>query len=203
MAERLVDLLRHGETPGGARFRGRGNDPLTPRGWRQMEATLAICVANWTCVVHSPARRCAVFAQEWAARRQVPAAMWDAFAERDFGAWEDCAPSAIPLSDLTRFWEDPGAYDPPGAEPFATFQQRVLDGWRALCAADEMRHALLIAHGGVIRVLIGAVLGLTTAALPLLEVPHASLSRVRLPTAGGRPSLVFHGLTPFADGAAA
>lgn len=31
-----IDLLRHGETRGGNRFRGRTNDPLTPLGWRQM-----------------------------------------------------------------------------------------------------------------------------------------------------------------------
>jgi broad specificity phosphatase PhoE len=33
---RQIDLLRHGETQGGSRFRGRTDDPLTPLGWRQM-----------------------------------------------------------------------------------------------------------------------------------------------------------------------
>ncbi len=36
-----IDWLRHGETRGGSRFRGRTDDPLTPEGWRQMWTTVA------------------------------------------------------------------------------------------------------------------------------------------------------------------
>ena len=37
----VIDWLRHGETQGGNRFRGRTDDPLTPAGWRQMWMTAA------------------------------------------------------------------------------------------------------------------------------------------------------------------
>ena len=36
-----IDWLRHGDTRGGSRFRGRTDDPLTPEGWRQMWTTVA------------------------------------------------------------------------------------------------------------------------------------------------------------------
>ena len=36
-----IDWLRHGETRGGNRFRGRTDDPLTDEGWRQMWAAVA------------------------------------------------------------------------------------------------------------------------------------------------------------------
>ena len=36
-----IDWLRHGETRGGNRFRGRTDDPLTVEGWRQMWAAVA------------------------------------------------------------------------------------------------------------------------------------------------------------------
>ena len=33
-----LDLLRHGETEGGTRYRGTTDDPLTAAGWEQMRA---------------------------------------------------------------------------------------------------------------------------------------------------------------------
>ncbi len=33
----IVDLLRHGEPDGGQKFRGAVDDPLSPRGWEQMQ----------------------------------------------------------------------------------------------------------------------------------------------------------------------
>jgi broad specificity phosphatase PhoE len=51
----------------------------------------------------------------------------------------------------------------------------------------------LLTHGGVIRVILGEILGLPDDRLILIEVPPACRTRVRLPREGGKPSLIAHG----------
>jgi broad specificity phosphatase PhoE len=192
MADRLVDLLRHGEVQGGGRFRGGRDDPLTEAGWAQMQAAADAATARWDCVLHSPATRCSAFAVRLAARLGLPVVALDAFRERGFGAWEGLRADQIPIEDLSRFWADPLGYDPPEAEPFAAFQARVRAGWHELLALGHA-HPLLITHGGVVRVIVGEVLGLAADRLLLLEVPPACRTRLRIPLGGGRPSLMAHG----------
>lgn len=200
MNGRLVDLLRHGEVQGGPCFRGRRDDPLTALGWRQMQQALASLAdhqgACWDGVICSPAARCHGFAQAFTGERGLPLVVHPSLAERDFGAWEGLTASDIPLAELSAFWSDPHAFDPPEAEPFAAFRQRVADAWWRLLETQPIHnnwnHALVITHGGVIRVVLGEILGLADASLLLLEVPPAGISRIRLHQGGGRPSLVAH-----------
>ncbi len=217
MSGRLVDLLRHGEVQGGPCFRGRRDDPLTERGWQQMDQALTALAnaqgARWDALICSPATRCQAFAQQFPRARALSLAVHPALAERDFGAWEGLRASEIPLAELSAFWADPQAFDPPQAEPFAAFRRRVAEAWWALVAAagtapvpgpDDgqhdgqhdgqtgWRHGLIITHGGVIRVVLGEILGLADASLLLLEVPPAGITRIRLHEGGGRPSLVAH-----------
>jgi broad specificity phosphatase PhoE len=195
MNARLLDLLRHGEVQGGPCFRGQRDDPLTDQGWHHMQLALVSLAdaqgARWDQVICSPATRCRAFAEHFATARDLPLAVHEALAERDFGAWEGRGASEIPLEDLSAFWADPQAFDPPESEPFVAFRRRVAAGWRQLIAS-EWRHGLVLTHGGVIRTILGELLGLSDAALILLEVPPACITRIRLPQGGGRPSLVAH-----------
>jgi broad specificity phosphatase PhoE len=69
---------------------------------------------------------------------------------------------------------------------------RVLQAWKALLNEQMGCHLLVVTHGGPIRVILGDVLGMADAALNKIEVPHASLSRIRIPAGGWPPSLLFH-----------
>ncbi|WP_295541130.1 histidine phosphatase family protein [uncultured Thiohalocapsa sp.] len=193
---RWVDLLRHGEAAGGACFRGSRDDPLTAAGWAQLEAATATDAAAgyWDGVFCSPAQRCAAFAAALGERLGVPVTPLPALRERDFGAWEGQPADALPPADLAAFWTDPASFTPPGAEPLGDFRARVGAGWRAVMAQAGCR-ALVVTHGGVVRAILGDVLGLADASLLLLEVPHACRTRIRLPEpqAGGLASLVAHG----------
>jgi broad specificity phosphatase PhoE len=115
-----------------------------------------------------------------------------AFRERGFGAWEGRRAEEIPIEDLSRFWADPVGFDPPDSEPFAAFRERVLAGWNEILAGDA-RHSLIITHGGVVRVILGDILGLADQALLLIEVPPACHTRLRIPGGDWRPSLMRHG----------
>ncbi len=192
MSERFLDLLRHGEPRGGARFRGAQDDPPSAIGWNQMRLATAGDGPAWTRILSSPSRRCVEPARELADRLVLPIDERPAFRERGFGAWEGLAPSDIPADSLAAFWSDPVGFDPPGAEPFAAFCARVLDGWHDLLR-EGSPHDLLVTHGGVIRVLLAEVLRMSPDALLLIEVPYACRTRLRIPEPPWRPSLVFHG----------
>jgi alpha-ribazole phosphatase len=190
---RIIDLLRHGEVEGGACFRGRSDDPLTTDGWSQLHAATRADAAQgaWDLIATSPLRRCAAFARALSQRHQVALSVMPALRERDFGAWEGLRADEIASDELGRFWADPASYNPPGAEPFAAFRARVLAGWDAVRDAGAGR-MLVVTHGGVIRVIVGDLLGIPPPRLLLMEVPHACRTRLRVP-AEGLPTLVSHG----------
>ncbi|WP_295445631.1 histidine phosphatase family protein [uncultured Thiodictyon sp.] len=190
MTDRFIVLLRHGEVQGGGRFRGGQDDPLSGTGWGQLRGAAAR-ERELTHIVSSPSRRCAEFARTLAAERGLPLALIDALGERRFGDWEGLAADQIPVAQLTRFWDDPVGYTPPGAEPFMEFRGRVLDAWQAQLQGRDP-HTLMLTHGGVLRVIMAQVLGMTDCAGLLLEVPYACVTRLRLPAPPGRPSLMTH-----------
>jgi len=173
-----VDLLRHGETVGGTRFRGSLDDPLTDEGFRQMEAA----VSNggpWDAIVTSPLSRCAAFAESLALKQGTPLETDERLREIHFGAWEGCSYAELmataPIA-LTRFLADPFRHPPPDAEPLAAFRERTLDALRnQMMPPNHGRRLLLVTHGGVIRVMLCHARGWPLARLLEIDVPHASL----------------------------
>ncbi len=184
-----LDLLRHGETLGGSRFRGRLDDPLTERGWEQMWAAVGPGdgggedVRVWDGIVTSPLARCADFARALSERQGIPLRMDPRLAELDFGDWEGQTAADLMARDaeaLGRFWGDPVAHPPPGGEPLLAFQARVLAAWDELLRQDHGDRTLVISHGGVIRVILCQVRGYPQGRLLELDVGHASLTGIRV-----------------------
>jgi len=190
VTDRFIDWLRHGEPAQGGRFRGDREDPLTAEGWTQLRR-MTDGDPGWTQVISAPARRCRAFAEVFAAEQDLPLVCRSDLAERGFGDWEGQRADELPLADLERLWTDPVGFTPPGAEPFLAFQARVRAAWNELCA-EATPYPLVFTHGGVIRVILGEVLGLSAEALLRIEVPYACRTRLRLPDAG-YPSLMTHG----------
>lgn len=190
-----VDLLRHGEPEGGQKFRGARDDPLSVRGWEQLQTAVGNC-RDWQVIVSSPLSRCAAFAHELAERLDQPLEIVPEFRELHFGDWEGHTSAEIYATDplaLARFWRDPVAYPIPGGEAIAAFDQRVSAAWNALLERHRGRHVLLVAHGGSIRMVLRRVLDMPLQRIWRFEVPYAALSRVRQhrdPDA--EPQLVFH-----------
>ena len=177
-----IDLLRHGEPVGGARYRGRIDDPLSEKGWSEMR----IAVGDhrpWDTVVSSPLSRCSAFAQELGTRHALPVALEPRFREIRFGDWEGRTAEDLMRSDrdvLLRFWRDPVAHPPPGAESLNAFRERVLAAWSQLIVNHQGKHLLLVCHGGVIRMIVSHVLEMPVNRMFRLVVPTASMTRIRV-----------------------
>ncbi len=196
MAEPVViDLLRHGEVAAnGWAFRGSTDVPLSTDGRRQMEVVgRRLEDAPLTQVAASPLSRCRSFAARLAGARGVSLKLLDDMREMDFGDWENRSFDELHHSHATllrRFRQSPAGICPPGGEPFDAFAARVLGSWRDWLAGADGEHRLLVAHGGVIRVLIAHVLDMPPSALWRLHLPYASWSRVSL-LVGEQPRLLF------------
>ncbi len=178
MTDTRVDLLRHGETVGGARYRGAGDDDaLSARGWEQMRAIVGDS-GSWSHIVSSPLQRCAAFARELAQIHLLPLDIEPRLREIHFGDWEGKTAAEIHAAcpdHLERFWNDPVNHPPPDGENFTAFQARVLGAWDDLLARHAGAHLLIVTHGGPIRVILGHARGLPWAEALCLSVPPASL----------------------------
>jgi alpha-ribazole phosphatase len=191
----FADLLRHGETVDSGRFCGTTDVALSAAGKAQMWAALGDKPC-WSAIVTSTSNRCAEFAHEYATRWKLPVYREARLREVDFGQWESCQAQDIEPGRLAAYWNDPVRNPPPGGEPLAEFRDRVVSAWQHWAQTMDGPW-LLVTHGGVIRVLLAHVLEMPLHALARLEVPHASLSRLRVQrdcADTARSSLVCHGL---------
>lgn len=189
----LVELLRHGEPVGGIRIRGQSDDALSERGWQQMWQAVG-AVAPWQVIVSSPLARCADFARALAARHDLPLQIEADFKEISFGTWEGRTPEDLARADperYSRFRDDPLHYMPTGAEPVSAFVARINHAWRNLLAAQAGRRVLVVCHAGVIRAVLGSVLGSPPSHLFRVHVEYASLTRIDAAPAR-EPVLVSH-----------
>ncbi|WP_297482186.1 histidine phosphatase family protein [Ferrovum sp.] len=174
----IPHLLRHGDTGHGG-FRGRLDDPLTDLGWQQMEQAVTLWRGNR--IVCSPRQRCQHFAENLAARLQVPLTVDERFSELDFGCWEGHTAAELIQKDpqtLAAFWRDPWQQPPPEGETLEHFCQRVEAGWIESMQQYAGQTVLLVTHGGVIRLLHHRLNRTRRSDFLTYPVPHGSLHAV-------------------------
>lgn len=157
-----LDFLRHGETTLSHTLRGSTDDALTSVGWVQMQETLTQAVASglrWDVIFTSPLQRCLVFAQAWAEQQKLPLMVNEHLPEMHFGDWEGQSTEKIyqemPVL-LANFWQFPSRFSAPNGEHLQAFQQRIdlaLQQMTQHMQAQQWKNALVIGHGGVIKLL--------------------------------------------------
>jgi alpha-ribazole phosphatase len=193
MSSRQVDLIRHGEPEGGRKYRGQIDDPLSNKGWQQMWDAVAK-YTGWQQIISSPLVRCSAFANELGSRLSIPVVQDERLKEIGFGAWEGKSAAQLRAHDpdcISRFLANPLTNQPPGAEPLASFQCRVVEAWQHIHHVYGKSDVLVVAHAGVIRAIIAYVLDAPLASMYRIEVANASITR--LTYAQGRPpTLTFH-----------
>lgn len=192
----LIDLMRHGEPQGGARYRGQLDDPLSQLGWQQMRAA-TVNHPPWQYIVSSTLSRCADFATELADNHAIPLRLDERFTEIGFGDWEGKTASQLEWEDKANFYAfyaDPINNTPNNAESLIEFQLRIHTAWQALLERHANQHILLVGHGGVIRMILAEILSMPLEAMFRIQVPYAAISRIVIYNEGPRlyPQLQFH-----------
>ncbi|OTG80373.1 histidine phosphatase family protein [Acinetobacter sp. ANC 4648] len=161
-----IDLLRHGETTLGHTLRGSTDDELTELGWSQMQRTINQATdqslsqaLHWDVVFSSPLKRCQLFAENITRQFQLPLVQETNLQEMHFGDWEGISTQEIYENEpesLAQFWQQPTQFTPPNAETMQNFHTRVLialQNIQRLMLKNDWQYALVVTHGGVIKLL--------------------------------------------------
>ncbi|WP_339857277.1 histidine phosphatase family protein [uncultured Nisaea sp.] len=159
---------------------GRTDVPALPQDPALLKQ-IAAQLPQSALLVTTPLRRTAETAEMlekagWAPGERIVEA---GFAEQDFGAWEGTTHAALArenTSDYVHFWDNPAQNRPPGGESFADLMTRASTAFAMLTEAHPARDIVLIGHGGSIRAIVAAILGLSPENALALEIAPLSLS---------------------------
>ncbi|HZA75499.1 MAG TPA: histidine phosphatase family protein [Acidimicrobiales bacterium] len=170
-------LIRHARPLRVQSVDGPADPGLSPLGRRQAEALAAWLAAERIDAVYtSPLRRAVETAAPLGEALGVAVTSEAALAEYDAEAT-----AYIPIEDL-RAAGDPRWMEVP--DDIAGFQARVGEGVDRLAAAHPSQRIAFVCHGGVINVIVSAVLGVGPQMLFLPA--YTSISRVLIASTGQR-----------------
>jgi len=166
-----VDFIRHGECVDNAFLRGRSPSKLSALGERQMHAVfLTLPKPDW--VISSPAQRCLKPTKNYYSEPTV----WNDFQERCFGVWDGLSYEAVKSLDpcgLKYYLEQPFTFDISSSESLSDFERRVVSIFKKTleyASMHSLKHVCVVTHGGVMRVLLKSILGLSNQALFQFEI---------------------------------
>lgn len=189
-APHTIFLLRHGEVDGPGAIYGRTDVPLSDEGWAQLRRQ-SKRLPSLSKIVTSPLQRCNQFARELQAERGIPLQVVKDLQECDFGKWDGVPFDDIPKSawaEMEAFWQSPDSCQFEGGEHLEAMHNRVAKAWDALNveinANEQSQTVLVLAHGGVIRLILAYVLQLdwwNSAIFSQWQIDYASLTKLTLP----------------------
>ncbi len=189
----LLTLVRHGQTTGNVRklLSGVSDDPLTSFGRRQAAAmgrTLSALILDGTlppdpALLASPPRRGRHPALARAAPRARPRAARDDLMEINFGEMEGLTEEEA----VARYPDAPIArrnnwftmeYTFPGGESRRGFHQRSKDALAEIVANHPGEHVIVVAHGGVLGIVLAHYLTGNTERWRDYVLANCSISRL-------------------------
>ena len=166
-----VLLVRHGAasiTPAGA-YIGQRDVGLSDQG-RQQIVRLATMLADASvdAVYASDLQRSRESALLLATRFGLQVECTAALREIALGKWEGLTPAQIATrdpADFARYQQDPANFRVAGGESFQDVADRVIPFFIQMLARNNGQTVLVVAHGGVNRVLLCHLLGLPLSAM--------------------------------------
>jgi broad specificity phosphatase PhoE len=177
-------LARHGESDWNraGRWQGFADRPLTDRG-REQAAELAERLADISldAIYSSDLERARVTAESVAAAQGLTVTTMPELREVDVGSWEGLTreEAQARFPEDFRVWRNGGVGWHDG-ETYLQMSERILSAVSAIAARHEGGRALVVAHGGPIRAIHAAALGLDVEAYRRIRTvePNARLSAV-------------------------
>ena len=178
-------LVRHGRTEWNDvhRFQGRTDIPLNEAGLAQAEKT-ARRIEGWPAdaVYTSPLTRARQTAEIIAARYKRPPIVLDDLTEVDFGSWEGFHfRQLLEKKDdaLLKWISDPFFHMPLGAENWDSIierSERVAD----TVLNSGHKHVVVVSHGGMMRGLLVAFLGVDPHTVWKIKSSNCSLTGIEV-----------------------
>lgn len=163
---RKILLLRHGELYTGAQkiYVGQTDVSLSAKGVKQAMAWADVLAdLKLARIVSSDLSRCAVTAGIIAAKQGLTVELDQAWREISFGKWDgrnwDDVKREYPAEVAARHTDFINAR-PCGGENFLDLQNRIIPAFEHLLAHNTPGTVLIVAHAGVNRTLLAALMGL-------------------------------------------
>lgn len=174
-------IIRHGETTWGAhaRFAGRKDVSLTPRGRRQAAAVAGRTrIMAPVAVLTSPLQRCRNTAQPIAAEVGAAVVVDDRLIDGLLGEWTGFRAAEIEEqwpSEFAQWRSDPDAA-PPGGESFNAIRQRVRPLMTDILTTYRGHTVVLVTHAAPSKMILATALNVDSEVAYRMRVDTASLS---------------------------
>jgi alpha-ribazole phosphatase len=175
-----VVLVRHAHAKGQGDFLGQQDAPLSALGRRQLPALARHPrLSRVDAIYCSDLSRATATAAAIARRRGVVPVVRPRLREMHFGRWEGLSWDQVveQFPRIARRWLATRASPAvPGGEAMALFKRRVTLELKRIVAANPGRQVVVVTHAGVIRVAIGAALGLSERHLFRVAQPPCAVN---------------------------
>ncbi len=178
-----VFLIRHGDTGLARRYIGASDVPVSEKGRQQLRLLAPkITGISFDLVLVSPLLRCLQSLEILGLSGEIEPLL----KEVDFGRWEgkNFAEVSQQEPELVRNWMENKAFSFPGGESLVSFQDRINQIATRLYNEKGQRF-LILAHGGVLRLLLCNLLNLSAENYLLFDVAPGKISEILLYPEGG------------------
>lgn len=173
-------LVRHGQTEynNTLRFQGVTDIPLNSTGVEQA-AKVGEYFKNieLSVIYSSPLSRAFVTAEAIGKDKKLVPNKVDAFKEVNFGVWEGMHSSDIAeqySEEWSAFFDHPATALPPEGETMQQAQKRAYEAVLEIIARHPEEDIAIVAHGGIIRLLFCAFLGIDLDRLWNVQIANCS-----------------------------
>ncbi len=175
-----VVLVRHASAEGQGDFLGQRDAPLSLLGRRQLPALVTSLRRYPVDAIYcSDLSRAKATAMELARRRGITPDVRAQLREMHFGRWEGLSwdEVAVQFPVLAKRWVS-GRSAPavPGGEPMARFKTRITQELKRIVRARPGQCVVVVTHAGVIRVALGAALGVSDRNLSRVAQPPCAVN---------------------------
>jgi len=176
---RLI-MIRHGETSWNVenRKQGRNDQPLNAKGEIQAKLVAGYVKSKYQIehVWTSPLKRCSDTAELF----NLPVSTSDRLVEIDYGEWEGMLQSDIDRNYPIQDQRNPLWREAPGGEQKSNLPIRGQMWIQESAINHEQGDVVLIGHGGSMKGLLVALLGLPDDAMDIFQIDNCSVTTVEI-----------------------
>lgn len=192
MSTTTIYLIRHAETTWNAerRLQGKLDAPLSERGIRQVQAlATALRAVPLRALYSSPLARAQETARPLAEAHRLTVRPVPGLTEIDQGEWESLLLDDVRDQDgerLEAWWNAPESVRMPGGESLADVAARAVPAFLDLAGAHPGETIAVVAHGGVNKTILLAMLGAPLASYWRIRQSNACINIVEVDGASTR-----------------